>query len=71
MTSPIGLSLVFLNVLCDQLGLPVPALPTLIVAGAMAADGRLPAGAVFALALCACLLGDTVWYLAGRPSAAG
>ncbi len=66
MTSPIGLSLVFLNVLCDQLGLPVPAVPTLIVAGAMAADGRLPAGAVFALALSACLLGDTVWYLAGR-----
>ena len=66
MTSPIGLSLVFLNVLCDQLGLPVPAVPTLIVAGAMAADGRLPAGAVFVLALGACLLGDGAWYLAGR-----
>jgi membrane protein DedA with SNARE-associated domain/rhodanese-related sulfurtransferase len=65
-TSPIGLSLVFLNVLCDQLGLPVPAVPTLIVAGAMAADGRLPAGAVFTLALTACLIGDSVWYLAGR-----
>jgi membrane protein DedA with SNARE-associated domain/rhodanese-related sulfurtransferase len=65
-TSPFGLSLVFLNVLCDQLGLPVPAVPTLIVAGAMAADGRLPAGAVFSLALSACLLGDGVWYLAGR-----
>ena len=66
MTSPFGLSLVFLNVLCDQLGLPVPAVPTLIVAGALAADGRLPAGAVFALALSACLIGDSVWYLAGR-----
>ena len=66
MASPFGLSLVFLNVLCDQLGLPVPAVPTLIVAGAMAADGRLPAGAVFALALSACLIGDSVWYLAGR-----
>ena len=66
MTSPIGLSLVFLNVLCDQLGLPVPAVPTLIVAGAMASDGRLPAGAVFALALSACLIGDGAWYLAGR-----
>jgi membrane protein DedA with SNARE-associated domain/rhodanese-related sulfurtransferase len=65
-TSPIGLSLIFLNVLCDQLGLPVPAVPTLIVAGAMAADGRLPAGAVFGLALGACLIGDAVWYLAGR-----
>ena len=64
--SPIGLSLVFLNVLCDQLGLPVPAVPTLVVAGALAADGRLPAGAVFALAVSACLLGDSAWYLAGR-----
>jgi len=65
-TSPIGLSLVFLNVLCDQLGLPVPAVPTLIVAGAMAADGRLPAAAVYALAVLACLIGDSAWYLAGR-----
>ena len=32
-------------------GLPLPAVPTLVVAGAMAADGQLPAGAVFALAV--------------------
>ena len=66
MESPIGLSVVFLNVLCDQAGLPVPAVPTLVVAGAMAADGRLPAGAVFAVAVAACLIGDCAWYLAGR-----
>jgi len=66
MTSPIGLSLIFLNVLCDQLGVPVPAVPTLVVAGALCAAGRLPGGAVFALAVLACLLADGAWYVAGR-----
>jgi membrane protein DedA with SNARE-associated domain/rhodanese-related sulfurtransferase len=57
---------VFFNVLLDQLGLPVPAFPTLVIAGALATDGRLPAGGVCALALAACLIGDGTWYLAGR-----
>jgi membrane protein DedA with SNARE-associated domain/rhodanese-related sulfurtransferase len=64
--APFGLSLVFFNVLLEQLGLPIPAIPTLIVAGALAADGRLPAFAVGALALGACVIGDSAWYLAGR-----
>ncbi len=66
MKTPFGLGVIFLNVLCDQLGLPVPAVPTLVVAGAMAADGRLPGGQVFTLAVAACLLGDLAWYGAGR-----
>ncbi len=66
MDNPVGLGVIFVNVLCDQLGLPLPAVPTLVVAGAMAADGRLPAGAVFGLAVCACLIGDSTWYAAGR-----
>src|SRR5258707_769368 len=33
-----GLALIFANVLIQQIGLPIPALPTLIVAGALAAD---------------------------------
>ena len=66
MRAPFGLSLIFLNVLLEQLGLPVPAIPTLVVAGALAANGRLSASGVFALALTACLIGDSTWYLAGR-----
>jgi membrane protein DedA with SNARE-associated domain/rhodanese-related sulfurtransferase len=65
-TSPLGLGLVFLNVLLAQLGLPIPALPTLIIAGALAADGRLSLWGVFLTALLGCLLGDGTWYLAGR-----
>jgi membrane protein DedA with SNARE-associated domain/rhodanese-related sulfurtransferase len=64
--SPLGLGVVFLNVLLEQLGVPVPAIPTLVVAGALAADGRLPAAGLFALVLAACLIGDSAWYLAGR-----
>ena len=66
MPAPFGLSLIFLNVLLEQLGLPVPAIPTLVVAGALAANGKLPGSAVFALAIAASLIGDSTWYLAGR-----
>jgi membrane protein DedA with SNARE-associated domain/rhodanese-related sulfurtransferase len=64
--APFGLGVLFLNVLLDELGLPVPAVPTLVVAGALAADGQLPAVAVCTLPLAACLIGDCLWYLAGR-----
>jgi membrane protein DedA with SNARE-associated domain/rhodanese-related sulfurtransferase len=64
--SPIGLSVVFLNVLCNQLGLPIPVVPTLVLAGALAAAGRLPAGALFCVAVAGCVIGDSVWYGAGR-----
>ena len=61
-----GLLLVFLNVLIEQLGVPVPAVPTLIVASALAAHGQLSLSGVVGVALLACLLGDLLWYEAGR-----
>jgi membrane protein DedA with SNARE-associated domain/rhodanese-related sulfurtransferase len=64
--SRFSLGLVFLNVLLEQLGLPLPAVPTLVVAGALAADHKLPAAALYALAVAACVISDTAWYLAGR-----
>jgi membrane protein DedA with SNARE-associated domain/rhodanese-related sulfurtransferase len=66
MAAPFGVGALFLNVLLQQLGVPIPAVPTLIVAGALAADGRLPGKLVCALAIAACLIGDSSWYLAGR-----
>jgi membrane protein DedA with SNARE-associated domain/rhodanese-related sulfurtransferase len=65
-TAPFGLGFLFLNVLLEQLGLPIPALPTLLVAGALAAGGRLPALGVITAAVVGCLLGDLSWYAAGR-----
>lgn len=56
---------VFLNVLLQQLGLPVPAVPTLLVAGSLAA-GPGPLGKLLAAAILASVIADWVWYLAGR-----
>lgn len=61
-----GLLLVFLNVLVTQLGMPLPAVPTLVVAGALTASGQLSLPAVLLVAVLACLIGDTLWYGAGR-----
>jgi len=61
-----GLALVFANVLMQQMGLPIPALPTLIVAGALAADGKISALALFAVAFIACAISDATWYTVGR-----
>ena len=66
-----GLLLVFFNVLVEQAGIPVPAVPTLVVAGALAAGGRLPVTGVVLAALLACLLSDLAWYWAGRRFGAG
>ena len=61
-----GLALIFANVLIQQMGLPIPVTPTLIVAGGLAADGGLSALAIFAVAFTACAISDVVWYVAGR-----
>ena len=61
-----GLLLVFLNVFFEQLGLPIPAYPTLIVTGSLATQSQpLLAGGML-LALLACFIADSLWYLAGR-----
>src|SRR5438034_56237 len=64
--SQYGLAIVFGNVLVEQIGIPLPAMPTLIIAGGLAAGGKLSAVAVFAGALLACVIADVAWYIAGR-----
>jgi membrane protein DedA with SNARE-associated domain/rhodanese-related sulfurtransferase len=61
-----GLLMVFLSVLVDQAGAPLPSMPALVVAGALAASGKLSIAAILMVALAACLLCDLVWYWAGR-----
>ncbi|WP_051676386.1 VTT domain-containing protein [Polaromonas glacialis] len=56
---------VFVNVLLQQIGLPVPAVPTLLVAGSLAASPA-QAGQMLAAAVLASVLADGVWYQAGR-----
>jgi membrane protein DedA with SNARE-associated domain/rhodanese-related sulfurtransferase len=64
--SQYGLAIVFANVLIEQIGVPVPAIPTLVIAGALAAEGKLSGPLLFAVAIAACSLADVAWYLAGR-----
>jgi membrane protein DedA with SNARE-associated domain/rhodanese-related sulfurtransferase len=54
------------NVLLDQIGLPVPAVPTLIVAAAIAADGQMSLPSLFLWSVIACLAADCGWYLIGQ-----
>ncbi|MCX4164208.1 MULTISPECIES: DedA family protein/thiosulfate sulfurtransferase GlpE [Paraburkholderia] len=65
-----GPALVFANVLAASLGLPVPALPTIVLFGAMAAlhPGSIGTqlGPVLVLSVFATLIGDSVWFFAGR-----
>lgn len=66
-----GLLLVFVNVLLEQAGLPVPAMPTLVVAGALAAAGQLSMPLIVLVAMLACLLSDVAWYAIGRHFGGG
>ena len=61
-----GISLIFVNVLLEQLGLPIPAMPVLIVAGALIIERDLSAAGVLAVALVASLIADVVWFALGR-----
>lgn len=61
-----GVALVFAAVLLEQGGVPVPAPPILVVAGALAATGAMRPELVLLAAVAACLLADHGWFLLGR-----
>jgi membrane protein DedA with SNARE-associated domain/rhodanese-related sulfurtransferase len=61
-----GVTVVFLIVLTEQLGLPLPSFPILIIAGAWSAQGGAPIATITAVAVAACLIADAAWYAAGR-----
>lgn len=61
-----GLWVVFVAVLLDQGGLPVPAFPPMIVASAMAVQAGQPLWPVVLVATLAALLADGLWYAGGR-----
>src|SRR6478735_7792384 len=61
-----GVVLVFLVTLATRLGAPVPAVPFLVVAGGLTVGGQLSFVAVVLAAVLGNILGDGVWFLAGR-----
>ncbi len=61
-----GALLVFLAVLLEQAGVPLPSFTVLVAAGALAAAGQVSIPAMLAAAVLAALLANLGWYLAGR-----
>src|SRR5258708_4562843 len=61
-----GLLAVFLNVLLDEGGLPLPAYPLLAVAGALAAQGQLSLVSVLGTAVSGAFIADNSWYWIAR-----
>jgi membrane protein DedA with SNARE-associated domain/rhodanese-related sulfurtransferase len=57
--------LVFGNVFLQQLGLPVPSVPTMVLAGSQS-SGLMALAAMLLAAVLASLLADWIWYAAGR-----
>lgn len=61
-----GYLLLFGVVLAEQIGLPIPATPMLLAAGALAGIGKMSLAPVMAIAVAASLIGDLVWFGLGR-----
>ena len=61
-----GLPLVFAAVFVEQMGLPIPALPLLLAAGALSAAGKFSFALGIAATVIACLIPDVFWFYLGR-----
>lgn len=61
-----GLVVVFLSVLLDQGGIPVPAYPPIIVTSALAVDAGDSVLAILVVATLAAVIADSLWFSAGR-----
>ena len=61
-----GYLLLFAWVLVEQLGIPLPAAPVLLAAGAISADGPINVFLALFVGVGATLVADTVWFFIGR-----
>jgi len=64
--SSYGYTALFVCVLAEQLGLPFPAAPFLLAAGALAGPGKFSLAVALPVAVLASLIGDTIWYYLGK-----
>lgn len=61
-----GASVLFWVVFVEQLGLPIPAIPLLIAAGALVGAGKMSIGVAVLVPVAASVLPDLAWYYLGR-----
>jgi membrane protein DedA with SNARE-associated domain/rhodanese-related sulfurtransferase len=57
---------IFICVFLEQIGVPIPAFPALMAAGALVSSGELNLPGCLVTALAAALLADLIWYQIGR-----
>jgi membrane protein DedA with SNARE-associated domain/rhodanese-related sulfurtransferase len=61
-----GIVIVFLNVALEQLGLPIPAYPTLVLASALIDPEKYSFALLLCTAVFGALISDVTWYFTGR-----
>lgn len=61
-----GVLIVFGTVLLEQIGLPIPAFPVLIIAGALSVNSGANWPLYLVAAVLACLISDYFWFRAGK-----
>lgn len=61
-----GEAILFLYVFADQLGVPLPAVPVLLAAGALVAAGKLSFPVAILVSVVGSLGADFIWYTLGR-----
>ena len=61
-----GLQIVFVGVLLDQGGLPLPSFSLVVVAAGVATAAGAPVWPIFAIAVIATLIADLIWFAGGR-----
>src|SRR5512143_955507 len=61
-----GASVLFWVVFVEQIGLPIPAMPLLIAAGALVGSGKMSVATALLIPVVASLPPDMAWYYLGR-----
>lgn len=61
-----GYIILFLWVMIEQIGVPIPSAPLLITAGTLTATHKLSLLPALLAILLGCLVSDTIWYLMGK-----
>jgi membrane protein DedA with SNARE-associated domain/rhodanese-related sulfurtransferase len=58
--------IIFLWVLVEQIGIPIPSVPVLLTAGTLSATHRVSWLGITVSMLLACIVADTIWFALGR-----
>ena len=58
--------IIFLWVLVEQIGIPIPSVPVLLTAGTLSATHRVSWIGITGAMLLACVIADTIWFALGR-----